>query len=45
MASTINPFDETCHLIEIQYGEACVEDDIERTEYYFQNKQNIINDN
>ena len=29
-----NPFDETCHLIEIQYGEACVEDDIERTEYY-----------
>ena len=30
----INPFDETCHLIEIQYGEECVEDDIERTEYY-----------
>jgi cytidyltransferase-like protein len=29
-----NPFKETCHLIEIQYGEACVEDDIERTEYY-----------
>jgi len=29
-----NPFNETCHLIEIQYGEACVEDDIERTEYY-----------
>ena len=29
-----NPFEETCHLIEIQYGEACVEDDIERTEYY-----------
>ena len=29
-----NPFDETCHLIEIQYGEACIEDDIERTEYY-----------
>ena len=29
-----NPFDETCHLIEIQYGEECVEDDIERTEYY-----------
>ena len=29
-----NPFDETCHLIEIQYGEACVEDDIERMEYY-----------
>ena len=29
-----NPFKETCHLIEIQYGEEFVEDDIERTEYY-----------
>lgn len=29
-----NPFNETCHLIEIQYGEAVVEDDIERIEYY-----------
>ena len=29
-----NPFDKTCHLIEIQYGEECVEEDIERTEYY-----------
>ena len=29
-----NPFDETCHLIEIQYGEACVEEDIERVDYY-----------
>lgn len=29
-----NPFNETCHLIEIQYGEECIEDDIERTEYY-----------
>lgn len=29
-----NPFKETCHLIEIQYGEECTEDDIERTEYY-----------
>ena len=29
-----NPFDEKCHLIEIQYGEACIEDDIIRTEYY-----------
>jgi cytidyltransferase-like protein len=29
-----NPFNEPCHLIEIQYGEACIEDDIERTEYY-----------
>ena len=31
-----NPFTETCHLIEIQYGEECVEDDIERTEYYLE---------
>ncbi|MDB2481954.1 adenylyltransferase/cytidyltransferase family protein [Gammaproteobacteria bacterium] len=29
-----NPFKEPCHLIEIQYGKECVEDDIERTEYY-----------
>ncbi len=29
-----NPFEEACHLIEIQYGEACLETDIERTEYY-----------
>ena len=29
-----NPFTEVCHLIEIQYGDACIEDDIERTEYY-----------
>ena len=29
-----NPFSSKCHIIEIQYGEACVEDDIERTEYY-----------
>ncbi len=32
-----NPFDKICHLIEIQYGEECVEDDIERTEYYLPN--------
>ena len=32
-----NPFNEACHLIEIQYGEECVEDDIERTEYYSPN--------
>ena len=25
-----NPFDAPCHIIEIQYGEACVEDDILR---------------
>ncbi len=29
-----NPYNKKCHLIEIQYGEACIEDDIERTEYY-----------
>ena len=29
-----NPFENKCHLIEIQYGEECVEDDIERTEYF-----------
>ena len=29
-----NPFDQPCHLIEIQYGEACVEEDIERVDYY-----------
>ena len=29
-----NPFEEACHLIEIQYGEECIEDDSERTEYY-----------
>ncbi len=29
-----NPFKDDCHIIEIQYGEACVEDDIERSEYY-----------
>ena len=33
-----NPFKEVCHLIEIQYGDECVEDDIERTEYYSDNK-------
>ena len=32
-----NPFDETCHIIEIQYGEECVEDDIERTEHHSTN--------
>ena len=29
-----NPFDEPCHIIEIQYGEETNEDDIERLEYY-----------
>ena len=30
----INPFDEPCHIIEIQYGEETNEDDIERLSYY-----------
>ena len=29
-----NPFDNPCHIIEIQYGKECIEEDIERTEYY-----------
>ena len=29
-----NPFEEPCHIIEIQYGEETSEDDIERLEYY-----------
>ena len=29
-----NPFDKPCHIIEIQYGEDCIEEDIERTEYF-----------
>jgi cytidyltransferase-like protein len=29
-----NPFEETCRIIEIQYGEEVVEDDIERIDYY-----------
>ena len=29
-----NPFNEVCRLIEIQYGESCIEDDIERVDYY-----------
>ena len=29
-----NPFDEPCHIIEIQYGEETNEDDIERLRYY-----------
>jgi mannose-6-phosphate isomerase-like protein (cupin superfamily) len=30
----INPFLEPCHIIEIQYGEATDEEDIERLSYY-----------
>tara|TARA_B100000614_G_C14432311_1_gene446664 strand:+ start:27 stop:800 length:774 start_codon:yes stop_codon:yes gene_type:complete len=29
-----NPFKEKCHIIEIQYGDECIESDIERLEYY-----------
>ena len=29
-----NPYEEPCHIIEIQYGEETTEDDIERLEYY-----------
>ena len=29
-----NPFDEPCHIIEIQYGEKTDEDDIERIRFY-----------
>jgi len=29
-----NPFEATCRIIEIQYGEEVVEDDIERIDYY-----------
>ena len=29
-----NPFEKPCHLIEIQYGEECIEDDIERIDYF-----------
>ena len=30
----VNPFEEKCHIIEIQYGDSVVEDDIERLSYY-----------
>lgn len=29
-----NPFEDACHIIEIQYGEECIEEDIKRTEFY-----------
>tara|TARA_Y200000002_G_scaffold383299_1_gene405056 strand:+ start:4966 stop:5742 length:777 start_codon:yes stop_codon:yes gene_type:complete len=32
-----NPFNDSCHIIEIQYGETCDEEDIERAEYYSPN--------
>ena len=30
----INPFEEECHIIEIQYGDSVIEEDIERLSYY-----------
>jgi len=30
----VNPFEEKCHIIEIQYGDSVIEDDIERLSYY-----------
>jgi cytidyltransferase-like protein len=33
----INPYDNPCHIIEIQYGEATNEDDIERLSFYENN--------
>ena len=30
----INPFEKECHIIEIQYGDSVIEDDIERLNYY-----------
>ena len=30
----INPFKQDCHIIEIQYGEQVIEDDIERLRYF-----------
>ena len=30
----VNPFEEDCHIIEIQYGDAVIEEDIERLNYY-----------
>ena len=30
----INPYEEDCHIIEIQYGNAVIEEDIERLNYY-----------
>ena len=32
-----NPFEEPCHIIEIQYGEKTSEEDIERIRYYEDN--------
>ncbi len=34
----INPYDDPCHILEIQYGEQTIEDDIERLRYYEEEK-------
>ena len=35
----INPYDENCHIIEIQYGEVRDENDIERLRFYEGNNE------
>ena len=35
----INPYDEPCRIIEFQFGEEATEDDIERIEYYNEQKE------
>jgi cytidyltransferase-like protein len=34
----INPYDKPCHIIEIQYGEKTIEEDIERLRYFDEEK-------
>ena len=36
----INPFEKPCHIIEIQYGEKTIEDDIERLRYFDKDDKN-----
>ena len=33
-----NPFDKDCHLIELQYGNSVIEEDIERLSFYQEKK-------
>lgn len=37
-----NPFKNTCHIIEIQYGEECIEEDIQVTEMYKIASENLL---
>ena len=39
MASNNQSFEEECHIIEIQYGDYVIEDDIERMSYYDNDKK------